>query len=460
MKASVIVLTWNGASYLTPCLEAVFGQDYPEFEVLVVDNGSTDGSAQLVTTCFPAARLIRHDQNMGFAAGMNAGLRAATGDPLVILNQDTVVGCSWLRRLALALGHDAKAGIAGGKAHYPDGRIQHAGGVMDRRGQGSHLGHRLPDTGQYDVAREVDFVTGAALAITRDCLQRVGELDQGFMLGYFEDVDWCYRARRFGASVIYVPSAEYVHAEASTSSGHSTDALYRYHRNRMRFVLKHWPIDRLLDDFGQAEYEWLDGLPFGEEPLIAAMQRVHLQYLLRPGDMVTWRQQWFDEPPNQYAKISRLLMELRALTLLKAPPPTLARLASASSQPSVQLEAQTPTRPPPHWLLREYQFRSKVPIVGPLIDGFRRLCASFASIWIIRSMMAQQNVINRHLSESMEVLSQRLALLEAEALTANFENADDFEARSNSAPGRPRPELERVPGQGDKSPDGSTVKIA
>src|SRR5437899_1677151 len=100
MKASVVVLAWNGASYLSPCLDAVFAQDYPEFEVVVVDNASVDGSAELVRARFPAAQFIRHEQNLGFAAGMNAGLRLATGDVLVILNQDTVVRRDWLRQLA------------------------------------------------------------------------------------------------------------------------------------------------------------------------------------------------------------------------------------------------------------------------------------------------------------------------------------------------------------------------
>ena len=374
---------------------------------------------------------IRNDRNLGFAAGMNAGLSAATGDLLVILNQDTVVRPDWLRQLALALGRNPMAGIAGGKALYPDGRIQHAGGVMDRRGQGSHLGHGQADTGQYDVEREIAFVTGAALAITRQCLRQSGELDTGFMLGYYEDVDWCYRARRIGASTVYVPSAVYVHAEASTSSGHAVEALCRYHRNRLRFVLKHWPMDRLLDEFGPAEYEWLDGLPLSEEPLLEAMQRVYLQYILRPDEMARWRQSWWGERPGESWKSSRLLMELRALTFLKLPAKSSARISPAATRPHASSGSQAPAMPQRRWQLAEHQFRSSVPVLGRFIVGFRRLCASFASIWMVRSLLAQQSEMNRQLMESVEVLSQRIDLLEAQT-AADFDSMDNRAGQNNA----------------------------
>ena len=96
MKASVIVLSWNGMDYLEDCLKAVLSQDYAGFEVIVVDNGSTDGSADLVAERFPQVQLIRNERNLGFAAGNNVGLQAATGDVLILLNQDTVVQPGWL----------------------------------------------------------------------------------------------------------------------------------------------------------------------------------------------------------------------------------------------------------------------------------------------------------------------------------------------------------------------------
>lgn len=126
---SAIVLSWNGKKYIADCLDALLAQDYAHLELLVVDNGSTDGTPELVAEQYPLVTLIRNGRNLGFAPGNNIGLRAATGDLLVLLNQDTRVQPGCLAALAATFA-DPSIGVAGCKLLYPDGTIQHAGGYL------------------------------------------------------------------------------------------------------------------------------------------------------------------------------------------------------------------------------------------------------------------------------------------------------------------------------------------
>ena len=202
-RATVIILVWNGRDYLEACLDAVLAQDYASFGVMVVDNGSTDGSPRLVADNFPEAELLTNDRNLGFAAGNNVGLQVLAGMPCetstdfaVLLNQDTVVHHGWLASLARTFA-GTRVGIAGCKLLYPDGTIQHAGGYLyGPRGETGHRGRHdkaegttTPVAGPPDGLTDIEFVTGAALAISREALATIGPLDEGFWPAYYEDVD-------------------------------------------------------------------------------------------------------------------------------------------------------------------------------------------------------------------------------------------------------------------------------
>lgn len=245
VKASVIVLAWNGTNHLEACLESLLAQDETGFELIVVDNGSTDGSADLVAERFPAARLLRNEQNLGFAGGCNVGLRAAQGEVLVLLNQDMVVEPGWLAALVKAL-TDEEVGIVGAKLLEMDGRtFSHAGAYLEwPLVLGRHLGVDEADQGQYDRATDVEFVTGASLAVKRAVLEEIGPLDERFYPAYFEDVDWCWRARRAGWRVRYEPRAVAWHDEASSTRHHWPSKHYYHYRNKLLFLLKHYPPDK------------------------------------------------------------------------------------------------------------------------------------------------------------------------------------------------------------------------
>ena len=307
---SVIVLTWNGLHYLEACLQALWAQEYPAFEILVVDNGSVDGTPQWVAEHFPQVRLICNERNLGFSGGNNAGLRAAQGDLLVLLNNDTEVHPGWLSALAEAFA-DPTVGMVGCKLLYPDGTIQHAGGfIYGPRGESEHVGRFAPDEGQFDQLADADFVTGAALAISRVVMQEIGLLDEGFSPIYYEDVDWCYRARAAGYRIVYQPAAVVTHHESKATSLESHRHKFIMNHGRVRFLLKHRTLEQLVHEFGPAELAWVSSLDRSEETMGA--RRAYLTNLLNLPGILAFR----GNPQAEAETLVNLLTDLRAGALV------------------------------------------------------------------------------------------------------------------------------------------------
>lgn len=257
-KISVIVLAWNGEKYLEPCLQALLAQVYSPFEILVVDNASTDGSVAVVEKFLPRVRLVRNAYNLGYSAGNNVGIDQVDGDIVILLNQDTVVQPGWLRAIAETFA-DSSISIVGCKSLYMDGRgFQHAGGIV-RPGDAftTHVGWGEVDHGQYDQLTDPDYVTGAAFAIHRRVLDRIGKLDEEFYPGFYEEIDYCYRARRAGFRVVYQPRAVLHHHETTSLPESNPERARASHRNRVRFILRHWSKSD-FELFADAEKKAID----------------------------------------------------------------------------------------------------------------------------------------------------------------------------------------------------------
>lgn len=256
MKASVIVPAHNGARYLARCLGALFAQEGPAFEVIVVDNGSSDRGAELVAAEFPQARLVVEQRALGFSGAVNRGLRLALkgdAEALLILNQDTEVHSGWLAALVGALEANPHVGIAGCTAVFPSGRIQHAGGeLLMPLGYGRNIGYGQP-AGALRPDQTPDFLSGVALAMRRALLEQIGLFDEGFNPAYFEDVDLCLRAVAAGWELRYVPEATLTHREGAASAAGDYSHAALIERNRLRLQLKHAPIQRLTHEFFPAE---------------------------------------------------------------------------------------------------------------------------------------------------------------------------------------------------------------
>lgn len=239
MRISVVIVSLNGAPRIHMPLEALSRCDPAPHQVIVVDNGSSDGLADLVAERHPAVDLVQSPRNLGFAGGNNLGIINATGDVVILLNDDTEPEPDWLAPIAKAFEQDPALGIAGCQLLYPGGqRVQHLGAIVHDNGLTDHLhwGEEQHTTG--DAPVPCPYVTGAAMAIRREVFARVGLLDAGFFPIYFEEVDFCDRARRAGFGVAVLPNSRVVHHESQTTGRLSPRFLRLYHRNRMRYLLK------------------------------------------------------------------------------------------------------------------------------------------------------------------------------------------------------------------------------
>lgn len=254
---SVIIPLWNGREWIDDCLSALLtasAQLGAQAEIIVVDNGSADGSAAHVATTWPQAQihLFQNEKNLGFAGGCNVGLRAARGRYLALLNQDTQVRPGWLAALVQAL--EAGAGVVGSLALLPDGvTVQHAGGIVEwPTAIARHIGYGEALGPQWQQPADVDFVTAAAMAFPRRLVDEIGLLDELFWPGYYEDADFCWRAREAGYSVHYLPDAILVHQEHASFGDRQWTRWARL-RGRLRFCLKQRSPSFFIDAFLPAE---------------------------------------------------------------------------------------------------------------------------------------------------------------------------------------------------------------
>ncbi len=241
---SVIIPNWNGAHHLPTCLDALRRQTYPQFEVIVVDNGSCDGSVDLLRRDYPEVKVIALAQNRGFAGGVNAGLRQAAGQIMAFLNNDTEAEPAWLAELYKALRANPQAGMAASKILLFDRRnvIHSTGDFYQVDGLPGNRGVWQVDEGQYDDFREVFGACGAAAAYRRSLLDEVGLLDED--LGSFcEDVDLAWRAQLAGHRCVYAPRAIVYHRVSATGGGKL--ASYYNGRNCIYIIVKDYPTSLL-----------------------------------------------------------------------------------------------------------------------------------------------------------------------------------------------------------------------
>lgn len=260
LKVSVIVLSLNGEKVIRACLDSLIQTDYPNMELIVVDNGSSD-KTPLIAQEFSQVRLISLPRNRGFAGGNNVGMSNATGDILILLNDDTTVHPDWVKALVTTMESDPHIGIAGCKLLYPDGKtIQHAGGLINEHGLSNHYGKNEIDNGQWDKLMDTAYVTGAAIAIRREVTQILGFLDEGFWPIYFEETDYCFRARKAGYRVVYVPGSVVIHHESQNTGMGSSGFFYKYHKNRMRFMMRNFTFEQLIHAI-EPEYRWMKRIP-------------------------------------------------------------------------------------------------------------------------------------------------------------------------------------------------------
>ena len=245
---SVVIVNYNTWHLLRDCLASVFAdaaESGLDVEVVVVDNGSTDGSPELVEQHFPRVRLVRNTCNVGYAAGTNQGIRASTGRNVLLLNSDTVVCRGALRAMCAKL--DARQDLAGvaPKLTNPDGTVQQSCWLFPLRALVVHvfgvarLG-LVDDYHSWDhrYDREVPWVSSAALMVPRRVLERVGLLDEDFFYGV--DTDWCHRAARMGYRFLSLASAEVLHYGRGSRQGPLDPRFAGGPQVQERYIRKHY----------------------------------------------------------------------------------------------------------------------------------------------------------------------------------------------------------------------------
>lgn len=268
---SIIVVSYHVRELLRRCLQSIAeGQGDLDVQIIVVDSGSDDGSAEMVSSEFPHVTLIARQENVGFPRGNNLGLSRALGRHVLLLNPDTIVVGEALSQMVSYLDDHRRVGALGPQLRYPGGQIQSsrrrfptvATAFFESTWLEPWAPQRLlaryrmldhPD----DETVEVDWVVGAALMVRREVVRQVGFLDEGYFM-YSEELDWCHRIRDAGWKVVYLPAAQVIHYVGKSSEQAVTARHIHFQRAKLRYFRKYHgrAVSALLRAFLLLSYLW------------------------------------------------------------------------------------------------------------------------------------------------------------------------------------------------------------
>jgi len=247
MKISVIIANLNGEEYLSDCLQSLSSQTFRDFEVIVVDNGSADGSLGLLKKDFPWVGVIALEKNTGFARGNNIGFEASSAEYVATLNNDTIADRRWLEALYEAAKTDRTIGMVASKIFLGrEGReMDSAGMLIYPDGMSRQRGHGEEDNGQFDGVREVLFPSACAALYRREMLDEIGFFDEDFF-SYCEDTDLGLRGRLAGWKAVLAPEAVVRHLYSQTGGRYSEFKAIHVERNHFWVLLKDLPLSYIL----------------------------------------------------------------------------------------------------------------------------------------------------------------------------------------------------------------------
>ena len=248
-RIALIILNWNGREMTAECIRSVLAMREVEYELIVVDNGSRDGSVEHFKKEFPQCIVLAQTRNLGFPGGCNVGIREALGrgaEYVVPLNNDTIVDRDFLHELMKVAERDPHAAIVSPKIYFYDlpDRFWWAGGLFSLwTGIPKHVGRKEQDRGQFDRERSLDWATGCAMLIRASALREVGLFDENFFLNA-EDLDLSVRMRRAGYQIWYAPKAKLWHKEGVDRRNNGVDHVNAFSgtRNLLWIMEKHGSI--------------------------------------------------------------------------------------------------------------------------------------------------------------------------------------------------------------------------
>ena len=247
MDLSVIIVSWNTKGFLLPCVRSVSesGQGISK-EVIVVDNGSQDGSGNEAKQAFPFVHLIKNERNLGFAKAANQGLQMASGRYVLLLNPDTQVKNGAVKQLMTFMDSHPEAGVAGAQLLNLNGSRQNSIAnfptLATELSNKSLLRWLFPGKfpgkeSYYSEPIEVDSVIGACMIVRRDAFVQVGLLDEDYFI-FFEETDWCYRMKKAGWKIFHVPQAEIYHSQGKSAETVRKRAKIEFYRSRYHYFKK------------------------------------------------------------------------------------------------------------------------------------------------------------------------------------------------------------------------------
>lgn len=244
---TIAIVNWNGKSLLQTCLETISAHtEYPSYRIVVVDNGSTDGSVEMLSEEFPHVDIVENSTNRGFAAANNQVFdQFLETDYYLLLNNDIeILNDGWLQRF-VDVAERTGAGITGCRLVYPDGTLEHGGAILQpgwgparniNEGNIKKYGHEDSEE------REPDYVSGAAFLVSEEVIDDVGGFNKRYSPAYYEEIDLSVRAKAKGYKIVYTPEVELIHRKGQTSD-ENPEFMFK---NQLQFVLIHFPLSWLL----------------------------------------------------------------------------------------------------------------------------------------------------------------------------------------------------------------------
>ncbi|AIQ38139.1 MULTISPECIES: glycosyltransferase family 2 protein [Paenibacillus] len=242
---SVIIVNFNGADYIGDCLDSLINQTYNNFEIIVLDNNSTDNSIDIIRE-YPSVHLIKSEKNHGFAKGNNLAIKEAKGEYIALLNNDATAKASWLEQMANALDQNEELGSCGCKIiSYFDQQLLDSTGLLINVSGMSRTRGRNESVQKYDVSEHILIPSGCAALYRKKALDEVGLFDEDFFC-YCEDTDLGFRLQLAGWKCLYVSEAIVYHRYSSSAGKYSLFKTYLIERNHYWFVIKNYPASLIL----------------------------------------------------------------------------------------------------------------------------------------------------------------------------------------------------------------------
>ncbi len=287
---SIIIVSWNALHHLKTYFPSVAATDYPDHEIILADNASTDGSKQWIRENYPDVKIAEFDNNYGYCGGNNRAVPHANGDILIFLNNDVRVEPNWLKGIATCFQKDNKIAAVQPKMLWEEDSSYFeyagaAGGFLDKFGyplcRGRIFDTLEKDQGQYDYESDIFWASGAALAVRKELFEKVGPFDEDFEF-HMEEIDLCWRLWNMGYHVRYCPESIVYHLGGGSLPMDSPRKLYYNYRNNLRMIWKNssagsiaWQfIGRYLLDIASA----LKTLTDGDTKSFKAICRAHYDF--------------------------------------------------------------------------------------------------------------------------------------------------------------------------------------